>query len=84
MDDILILYNSDMTHTDQVLEEFNNLQPDITLTMGRESKSSINLLDLTINNKNGQLKFKIYRKPTTTDLIIHNASCHQFEHKSGQ
>lgn len=27
------------------------------------------------------LKFAIYRKPTTTDLIIHKDSCHPHEHK---
>jgi hypothetical protein len=28
-----------------------------------------------------KLKLGIHRKPTTTDLIIHNDSCHPYEHK---
>jgi hypothetical protein len=27
------------------------------------------------------LKLGIYRKPTTTDFIVHNHSCHPYEHK---
>jgi hypothetical protein len=28
-----------------------------------------------------KLQLRIYRKRTTTDLIIHNDSCHPYEHK---
>jgi hypothetical protein len=41
----------------------------------------LNYLDLTIINKENRLTFGIFRKPTTTDLIIHNDSCHPYEHK---
>jgi hypothetical protein len=42
---------------------------------------SRNYLDITIENTNNTFTFSIYRKPTTTDLIIHNDSCHPTEHK---
>lgn len=43
---------------------------------------SINFLDLTIYaDTKGNLKFKIFRKPTTTDLIIPFHSNHPINHK---
>jgi len=30
----------------------------------------------------GMVPFEIYRKPTTTDIIIPNDSCHPKEHKT--
>jgi hypothetical protein len=53
------------------------MHPNITFTID----NSINFLDLTITNNNGQFEDKTYRKPTTTDLIIHNETCHPFVHK---
>jgi hypothetical protein len=35
------------------------------------------LLSLPMYNK---LKFGIYRKPMTSDLLVHNASSHPYEH----
>jgi hypothetical protein len=43
--------------------------------------NKLNYLDITIENKNSIFTFDIYRKPTTTDLIIHKDSCHSTEHK---
>jgi hypothetical protein len=39
-------------------------------------------LDLTIHQRNKKLECEIYRKPTHTDIIIPNDSCHPFEHKT--
>jgi hypothetical protein len=36
---------------------------------------------MTISKEHHKLTFDIYRKPTTTDSIIHNESCHPNEHK---
>jgi hypothetical protein len=57
------------------------IHPSIKFTMENEMNNKLNYLDLTINNEQTQLTFSIYRKPTTTDLIIHNESCHLYEHK---
>ena len=38
-------------------------------------------LDLTITKFEHRHKFSIYRKPTTTDTLIHNSSNHPIQHK---
>jgi len=42
----------------------------------------INFLDFTIVKTHKGLSFDIYRKPTTTDIIIPKDSCHPFEQKT--
>jgi hypothetical protein len=49
--------------------------------MEEEVRSTLNYLDLNITSKHNQQTFGMYRKPATTDLIIHNDSCHPYEHK---
>jgi hypothetical protein len=41
-----------------------------------------NYSDLTIITNQDKLSFEVYRKPTTTDLILHNTSRHPYEHSS--
>jgi hypothetical protein len=36
---------------------------------------------LTVQRKHNKLSFTIFRKPTSTDILIHNSSCHPNEHK---
>jgi hypothetical protein len=36
---------------------------------------------MSINRTQVHLQFGIYRKPTATDIMIHNKSCHPREHK---
>jgi hypothetical protein len=43
--------------------------------------NKLNYLDTTIEIVDNAFRFNIYRKPTTTDLIIPNESCHPTEHK---
>jgi hypothetical protein len=64
-----------------MLEEFNTVHPNLKFTLETETHNKINYLDITIN-KQDKLTFGIYRKPTTTDIIIHNKSCHPNEHKN--
>jgi hypothetical protein len=80
IDDIIIIYNSQTTQTENTLAEFNSLNPKLKFTLVKEINNSINYLDLTITNLNGNTEFNIYRKLATTDLTIHNNSCHPFEH----
>jgi hypothetical protein len=49
--------------------------------MKKEINNKINFLDLSIEKTHNNIQLGIYRKPTATDLIIHNDSCHPYEHK---
>jgi hypothetical protein len=44
-------------------------------------KNQANFLDITISRNPNNVQYGIYRKPTTTDNIIQNTSCHPIEHK---
>jgi hypothetical protein len=81
VDDILMIYYQRETNIEHTLDKINKLQPFIKFTTEKELHKSINFLDLTINRKDRNLQFAIYRKPTQTDIIIPNSSCHPYEHK---
>ncbi|PNF34011.1 hypothetical protein B7P43_G03493, partial [Cryptotermes secundus] len=63
------------------LNEFNTIHHKFKFKMEQQSQNKLNYLDLSITTNN-ELKFEIYRKPTSTDLILHNTSCHPYEHKA--
>jgi hypothetical protein len=76
VDDILIMYGRNKTNIEQILNEFNNIQPSIKFTIKKGQHTKLNYLNITIHSKERSLEFSIYRKPTQTD-----SSCHQYEHK---
>jgi hypothetical protein len=80
-DDILIVYNENLTNIQDTLKDFNLVHPNIQYTIETQTNNKLNYLDITIENSNNTFTFDIYRKPTTTDLIIRNDSCHPTEHK---
>jgi hypothetical protein len=51
-------------------------------TIKKETDNKICFLDVSITRNDNSLSFNIYRKPTTTDTIIPNDSCHPPEHKA--
>jgi hypothetical protein len=69
MDNILIVYKDSNTNIHKVQNLFNEVSPTIFFTIEEEENNSINFLDIS-NYKNNGISFKIYRKFTTTDLII--------------
>jgi hypothetical protein len=79
VNDILIVYNTHTTITDDTLTDLNTIP--IQFNIKKETHNNLNYLDLTITNYQNQLTFDTFCKPTTTDLIIHNNSCHPSEHK---
>jgi hypothetical protein len=81
VDDILIVYNKDITNIENTLIDFNSIHPNMQFTIEKETQNSLNYLDLTITNEHNKLTFSIFIKPTSTDLIIHNDSCLPQEHK---
>jgi len=82
VDDILMMYKDDKTYIRKVLEDFNDLVPSLKFTLEKEQNNQINFLDITINKNQDGLSFEIYRKPTATDIIIPNDSCHPREHET--
>jgi hypothetical protein len=76
VDDILIIHKNDSSDIYDVLDTFNNMIPDIKFTMEDEKENKINFLDISISKEEDSISFSIYRKPTTTDTIIPNDSCH--------
>jgi hypothetical protein len=73
VDDILIIYNKQTnTSINDVFDKFSTIHPRIKFTIKEESDNKINYLDITILKTYNKLSFGIYRKPTTSDLIIYN------------
>jgi hypothetical protein len=64
-----------------MLENVNAIHPKLKFTIEQQTQNKINFIGLTIKKNQNKLNFKIYRKPTTIDLILHNTSCHPYEHK---
>jgi hypothetical protein len=62
--------------------EFNNIHHKIQFTAEEEIDNQINFLDLSIYRTTDHLQFRIFRKPTATDIMIHNTSCYPTEHKT--
>ena len=79
VDDILVVYTGNTTNIHTVLDEFNSITPKLEFTLEEEQNGKINFLDFTIVKTHKGLSFDIYRKPTTTDIIIPKNSCHPFE-----
>jgi hypothetical protein len=70
VDDILLIYDSDHTDTQKILNDFNAVHPKLNFTAEAESDYKINYLDVTIHRTPIGWKTAIYRKPTFTDTII--------------
>jgi hypothetical protein len=76
-----MFYNTHHTNIDSALTDFNNILRKIQFSVEEECNRQINFLDLLIIRTCNKLEFGIFRKPTATDIMIHNRSCHPIEHK---
>jgi hypothetical protein len=76
VDDILVVYDEQNTNIINMLENVNAIHPKLKFTMEQQTQNRIHYRDLTIKKNQNKLNFKVYRKPTTTDLILHNTLCH--------
>lgn len=82
VDDILIIINAATAEVPSLSNEFCSLHPKMIFTHQIMSADcSINYLDLTLTLSNNHITFAIYRKPTTSDAVIHSTSCHPYSHK---
>lgn len=82
VDDIIVCWKGTSRQLDNFFIYINNIHNNIKFTIELEKESQINFLDLTISRiPDSLLKFKIFRKPTYTDIIIHKKSLHPYSHK---
>jgi hypothetical protein len=81
VDDIFIVYDSNLTNPGTITQHANSLHHNIKLTPTTETNYTINFLDLNITRTPTGLSIDIYRKPTTTDTTINYLSNHPIEHK---
>ena len=81
VDDILIVYNENLTDTNEIHNRFNSISPDLNFTLELEQDDALNFLDLTTKKTETKMIYDRYRKPTTSDNIIPNDSCHPSEQK---
>jgi hypothetical protein len=77
-----LVYIDNTTNIHNVLDEFNNLIPKLKFTREEEQNNRISFLDITIKKNRKGPSFDIYRKPTTTEIIIPKDSCHPNEQKT--
>lgn len=76
VDDTILLFNGNARQLNILNNYLNKIHKNMQFTLEIEENHSINFLDLTITQSDKNLKFKIYRKPTATDLTIHSTSHH--------
>ena len=81
VDDILIIFNPELSDIQSILKDFNALHPKLHFTAETERDNTINFLDISIQKTSHNLRTSIYRKPTFTDSIIPYTSNHPTQHK---
>jgi hypothetical protein len=79
--DILLVHNKPITYINNTLKQFNETNPKLQFTIEKQKYNVKNFLDITIIRNPNNIQYCIYTKPTTTDNIIHNTSCHPTENK---
>jgi hypothetical protein len=72
VDDILLLCNHTNTNIEQVSNAFNSIHSNIQFTTEKDNSNKINFIDITVHRLHSKLEYNIYRKPTSTSIIIHN------------
>jgi hypothetical protein len=77
----LLIYDSDHTDAQKLLDDFNTVHPKLRFTAKTESDKKINYLYITIHKTPRGWKTSIYRKPTFTDTIIPFSSNPPPQHK---
>ena len=71
VDDTFLIFNGTARQLSTLKNSLNAVNDNIQFTMETEVNNELNFLDLTITKQHNNLKFGIYRKPTTTDVTIH-------------
>lgn len=83
VDDIIICWTGTLRQIDLFVNKINSKHSKIKFKLELEDNNSksLNFLDLTISRIGNKHDFRIYRKPTYTDVTIPVSSCHPIQHK---
>lgn len=81
VDDVLAGFTGTSRQLTKFLAHINSIHPKIKFTIEEERNNEINFLDITIKRNHPSLSFKIFRKPTATDITIPMDSLHPLQHK---
>lgn len=81
VDDTFMIFNGTIRQIENLRIYMNSINKNIQFTSETETNYKLNFLDLTIIKQGDRFQFKIYRKPTTTDLTISADSHHPTSHK---
>jgi hypothetical protein len=82
VDDVLIVFDSALTTANKILLDHNKMHPNNKYTMEIEENQYICYLDLNIHRNTNNIQLGIYRKLTSTDIIIPHSSNHPENHKT--
>lgn len=82
VDDVLVLTPSN-TDTNTLLNNLNSVNDKIQFTVEEENDGQLPYLDTVIIKSVSNIKFKVYRKPTNKDDLMHYYSGHDKKTKSG-
>ena len=81
VDDIIILINTQKIQEEQVINNINSINNNLSFSMTQEESNKTNFLDLTLIRNNSNIEINKYRKETCTDTVIHYHSNHPTEQK---
>jgi hypothetical protein len=77
VDDTFVIWPHGKTSLTDFLEHLSKLHKNIQFTMEIEENGHLPFMDIDIYKKlDGSLGHKVYRKPTHTNLYLHQLSCH--------
>ena len=82
VDDVLLVAPDDVDLDDK-LEDLNSVDPKIQFTLEKEINGKLPFLDTVIMRSGGEVKFKVYRKPTNKEDYVHFFSGHSERVKNG-
>jgi hypothetical protein len=76
-DDVLLIYNEELTHVNLTLQEFNNIHPELQFTKEEEQNNKINFLDVTIQRTENNLLYSTYL--SAINYMINRLNTHPME-----
>ncbi len=84
VDDVFIIYDSEICDLGALLQLFNDQHPDIRMTSELENNGNLPFLDLMVartGETHHSIKLSIYRKPTNSHRFLHFKSSHPINMK---